>query len=85
MKGLMIMTNLEKYNKIFVDVLGVNEKVLDENFTFKAVPQWDSVAHLSLISELEDTFDVMFESEDILHYGSYENGKKILSKMGIVI
>lgn len=77
------MTNLEKYNRIFMEVLGVNEAVLGEAFTFKAVPQWDSVAHLSLISELEDAFDVMFESEDILHYGSYENGKSILTKYGI--
>lgn len=77
------MTNLEKYNKAFMIVLGVNKNVLNENFTFKAVPQWDSVAHLSLISELEDTFDVMFDSEDILHYGSYENGKLILGRMGV--
>ena len=79
------MSNSEIYNKVFMDVLGVNEAVLNESFTFKAVPQWDSVAHLSLISELEDAFDVMFESEDILHYGSYENGKKILEKMGVII
>ena len=79
------MTNLEKYNKIFMDVLGVNETVLNENFTFKAVPQWDSVAHLSLISELEDAFDVMLESQDILHYESYENGKRILEKYDVVI
>ena len=79
------MTNLEKYNKVFMEVLGVTEEALNEHFTFKDVPQWDSVAHLSLISELEDAFDVMFESEDILHYGSYENGKKILYQMGIDI
>ncbi len=77
------MTNLEKYNRIFSDVLNVPESVLGETFTFKDVPQWDSVAHLSLISELEDAFDVMFDSEDILHYGSYENGKIILRKMGV--
>lgn len=77
------MTNLEKYNKVFVDVLGVKESALNDKFTFKTVPQWDSVAHLSLISELEDTFDVMFESEDILHYGSYINGIKILQKYGV--
>ena len=81
----MNMTNLEKYNKIFKDVFGVNEEVLGEGFTFKDVSQWDSVAHLSLISELEEAFDVLFESEDILHYGSYENGKKILARMGIII
>lgn len=79
------MTNLEKYNQAFVDTLGVDEAVLNEAFTFKAVPQWDSVAHLSLITALEDAFDVFFESEDILHYGSYENGKKILCKYGIEI
>lgn len=77
------MTNLEKYNKVFCEVLNTDVAHLDENFTFKDVPQWDSVAHLSLISELEDTFDVMFDSEDILHYGSYENGKAILRRMGI--
>ena len=77
------MTNLEKYNRIFMDVLGVSEDVLNESFTFKDVPQWDSVAHLSLISELEDAFDVMFESEDILHYGSYLNGIEILKRYGV--
>lgn len=79
------MTNLEKYNQIFMDVLGVKESALNENFTFKAVPQWDSVAHLSLISELEDAFDIMFDSKDILHYESYENGKIILGRYGIHI
>ena len=79
------MTNLEKYNEVFCKVLNVKEDVLNESFTFKDVPQWDSVAHLSLISELEETFDVFFESEDILHYGSYDNGKKILEKYGVEI
>lgn len=79
------MSNLEKYNKIFVEILNTNEAALNESFTFKDVPQWDSVAHLSLITELEDAFDVMFESEDILHYGSYENGKTILRRYGVDI
>ena len=79
------MTNLEKYNETFQRVLGAELKSLDESYTFRDVPGWDSVAHLSLISELEDAFDVMFESEDILHFESYENGKKILGRMGIEI
>ena len=76
------MTNLEQYNKIFMEVLGVDETVLNKDFTFKNVPQWDSVAHLSLISELEDAFDVMLDADDILMakadgYGSYniESGR----------
>lgn len=77
------MSNLEKYNDVFCRILNVNVDALNEDFTFKAMPQWDSVAHLSLISELEEVFDVFFESEDILHYESYENGKKILAKYGV--
>lgn len=85
MEGDQSMSNLEKYNKVFKNVLGVNEAALNERFTFKDVPQWDSVAHLSLIDALEEAFDVMFDSEDILHYGSYENGKKILGRYGVEI
>lgn len=79
------MTNLEKYNEIFVRVLGARPEDLNEEFTFQRVDSWDSVAHLSLISELEDTFDIMFDSEDILQYGSYLNGITILKKYGVKI
>ena len=77
------MDNLKKYNEIFCRVLNVREENLNEKFTFRDVPQWDSVAHLSLISELEDEFDILFESEDILHYGSYLNGIEILRRYGV--
>lgn len=77
------MNTLEKYKDIFVHVLGVHEEQLDEKFTFQNIQAWDSVAHLSLISELEDCFDVMFDSSDILHFGSYLNGINILKKYGV--
>ncbi len=77
------MTNLEKYQNVFIQVLGARPEDLNENYTFKEVEEWDSVAHLSLISELEDAFDVMYDSDDILHYGSYLNGIEILKRYGI--
>lgn len=79
------MNNLEKYNDAFIKALGIDENMLDSSLTFKDTVQWDSVSHLSLVSILEDTFNIMFDSYDILHYESYENGKKILRKMGINI
>ena len=79
------MDNLTKYKKVFCETFDVNESALDEKFTFNDIEQWDSVAHLTLISNLEDTFDIMFDADDILHYGSYLNGIKILKKYGIEI
>ena len=54
-----------------------------KKFNFKDVDKWDSLTHLTLISELEATFDVMFETEDILHYGGYMNGIEILKRYGV--
>ena len=56
---------------------------LNESFTFDSVDAWDSLSHLTLISDLEEAFDVMFETDDILHFGGYENGKKILAGYGV--
>ncbi|EHQ91829.1 acyl carrier protein [Desulfosporosinus youngiae] len=74
------MSNLQKYNEVFTTLFNIDDNQLNKDFTFKNVEDWDSILHLSLITELEDTFDVMFETEDILSFGSYENGMKILEK-----
>ncbi len=77
------MSNIEKYNNVFKDVFRVDENELNENYNFKDVDSWDSLIHLTLISELEAAFDVMFETEDILHFGGYLNGIEILKSYGI--
>lgn len=77
--------NKQKYDEIFMELFGVNESQLDDNFNFGKAPGWDSFAHMELIAQLEDTFEIMLETEDITHFGGYENGKKILAKYGIQI
>ena len=79
------MNNKEIYDDIFYTLFDVKKGELKDNFTFNDVEVWDSIAHLSLITMLEDAFDIMFETEDILSFGSYENGKTILRKYGITI
>lgn len=78
------MSNLEKYKAVFVKVFQASEQELAQGFAFQDIERWDSFAHVTLITELEDEFNVMFAPEDILSYGSYENGMKILERYGIV-
>ena len=75
--------NLQKYNEIFTNLFEVPEEALNADFNFGVVAGWDSLAHMELIAQLEDEFEIMFETDDITHFGGYENGKKILSKYGI--
>ena len=77
------MDNLAKYNQAFIAVFKVQESDLNDNFIMKNVAVWDSIRHLNLINQLEDSFDIMFETEDILSFRSYSEGKTILSKYSV--
>lgn len=77
------MNNLDKYQKIFMDIFSINKNELNEKFNFKDIESWNSLTHLTLISELETAFEVMFETDDILHFGGFMNGIEILKKYGV--
>ena len=74
------MTNLEKYNQAFIEVFAVEPSVFNENFNKDKVEEWDSVHQLNIVALLEESFDIMFEPEDIMDLTSYEKGKEILKK-----
>ena len=79
------MTNREKYDAVFVDCFSVKTSDLNENFTYQCVPAWDSVGHMGMIAALEDAFDIMMETEDIIEFGSYTIGIEKLKRYGIEI
>ncbi len=78
------MTNLEKYRNAFVEGLGVSEDQVD-GLEFQAVEQWDSVGHMGLISALEEAFDIVFDTDDIVDFSSFDKGKEIHAKYDVVI
>jgi acyl carrier protein len=79
------MTNIEKYNKVFIESFLVTEDVLNEDFTYQCVAAWDSVGHMGMIAALEDAFGIMMETEDIIEFSSYTIGIEKLKKYGIEI
>ena len=73
------MTNLEKYNKAFAAALEVKEDQLI-GLKYQQTPSWDSVGHMSLVSNIEEAFDIMMDTEDIIDLSSYEKGIEILKE-----
>lgn len=71
------MTNLEKYNQVFCENLEVTEDKL-KGLEYQGVELWDSVGHMNLMAALEDAFDIMMETDDIVDFSSYEKGQEIL-------
>lgn len=78
------MSNKEKYNKAFMESLDVEEGQL-AGLAYQDVAAWDSVGHMGLISELEDAFDIQFETDDIVDFNSYEKGIELLKKYDVVV
>lgn len=76
------MTNLEKYNAAFVEAFGVTEDQLP-TLEYQSIEEWDSVGHMQLIAALEDAFDIMFDTDDIIDFSSYEKGKELIAKYEI--
>ncbi|WP_438966806.1 hypothetical protein [Flavobacterium sp.] len=79
------MENLEKYITVFKDVFEVQDDVLNDSFSSDNIDNWDSITQLHLVTSIEDAFDVMIDTEDILDFKSFENGKIILKKYNIIL
>lgn len=78
------MTNKEKYMNAFVEGLEISADQV-EGLQYQAIPEWDSVGHMALVSEIEDAFDIMMDTDDIIDFSSYEKGIEILKKYDIEI
>ena len=79
------MTNKEKYINAFVEGLDVDAGVVNEELQYQSIPEWDSVGHMGLIACLEDAFDIMMDTDDIIDFSSYEKGIEILKKYDVEI
>ena len=49
------MDNIEKYDKVFMDTFSIEKETL-KDLKYNKIEKWDSIGHMSLISDLEDNF-----------------------------
>lgn len=77
------MTNKEKYNKIFTECIGVTEEQL-ETLKYQDA-DWDSIAHMELMSAIEETFEIELDADDIIDFSGYKEGIEILKKYHVEI
>ena len=79
------MSNKEKYINAFVEGLELSAEEVTESLEYQGIPNWDSVGHMALIACLEDAFDIMMDTDDIIDLSSFKKGIEILKKYDINI
>jgi acyl carrier protein len=76
-------SNTTKLNKILAKVLLIDEQKISDTMSRKTVKEWDSMAHLMLVSELESAFEITMDDDDIMEIQTVADIKKTLQKQGI--
>jgi len=77
------MNNLEIYQKVFTTSLSIDKEKLGDNLKYNDIPEWDSIGHMTLISGLEEEFNISIETDDIVDFSSFQKGQEILKKYKI--
>jgi acyl carrier protein len=67
----------DKLEKILKKILKV--KIL-KNLNAKNCKNWDSIAQMSIIMQIEENFEVQFSDKEIYNLNSVDKIKKILTK-----
>lgn len=76
------MSNNSKLHAAFAQSLQIDPDRVTEELTFNTIEEWDSVAHMALITEIETVFDVMLDTDDILDLSSIVKAREILARHG---
>lgn len=76
------MSNSEKYVNAFVNTFDIQPSET-AGLKYQDIPMWDSVGHMTLVAALEEAFEIMMDTEDIIDMSSFEKGKEILAKYDV--
>ena len=75
--------NEKKIIDAFCEALGIEENLISDELKYQSIPQWDSISHMVLISEIEDVFDIEIDTDDVIDMSSFAKAKEIVLKHGV--
>lgn len=74
-----------KLKRIFAEALNISEENVTDTLEYNGIPEWDSIAHMALIAAIDEEFDIMMDTEDVIDLSSYLQAKEILKKYEVNI
>lgn len=77
------MTLTDRLRTLFVQEMDLGEEVDVENLQYRDIEQWDSVGHMALVAAIEDEFDVMLDTDQVIDMSSFKVAVEMLRAMGL--
>ncbi len=68
----------DRLQAVFADALQIAAAQVTDDLAYRGIPEWNSVAHMALIAAIEDQFDIMIETDDVIDMSSFAKAKTIV-------
>ena len=70
----------QKVFDVFVNELKLDVNVDKDTLKYNETTGWDSLAHMRIVASLEEVFDCIMETDDILDMSSFRKALEIMGK-----
>jgi acyl carrier protein len=80
---MALMQDNDRLTRLLLDFFNLPPDTQPGDIKQNAVAAWDSLAMVQLIADLQETFCVEFDLEEIVALRSYEEIRRALSKRGV--
>lgn len=74
---------MDKYKSCFSIALNIEPTIVLDSLEYGQIPEWDSIGHMALIAQLEDSFGITLDTEDVIDFSSFSKGIEILKKYNV--
>ncbi|MBI1891049.1 MAG: acyl carrier protein [Burkholderiales bacterium] len=68
--------------KIFADVFALQASTVNDQLELASIPAWDSLTHMMLIVQLEDTYKIQLSGDEIADMKSVGDARRALQAHG---
>jgi acyl carrier protein len=77
------MDRSAELKQVFVEALGLDPGVDTGTIVYGQTAGWDSTAHMGLVAGIENHFDIMLDTQDLIDLSSFGKATEILVKYGV--
>ncbi|MBB6501699.1 acyl carrier protein [Pedobacter cryoconitis] len=78
------MDKSQKLDEVMALALSVPLEEINDDLAYQSIPEWDSMSHMVLMTELETAFGISIETDDMLEMNTMPKVREILQKYGVM-
>lgn len=74
---------IDRLSKVFRATFSLDPDSDVVGLEYQGIPQWDSLAHMSLVADIEEEFGVLLSPDDVIELSSFARAIEILEAQGV--